>query len=106
MTSKSPITIDRLNLPPVHPGTFLKEELDEMGLSANQFARALGVPANRLTEIIAGRRAITADTALRIGRYFGGPAEYWMRLQARHDLLTAEAEKGEEIARTVRPRAA
>ncbi|MBE0531706.1 MAG: HigA family addiction module antidote protein [Rhodospirillales bacterium] len=95
-----------MNLPPVHPGKFLKEELDEMGLSANQFAQALSVPANRLTEIIAGRRAITADTALRIGRYFGGPAEYWMRLQARFDLLTAEAERGEEIARTVRPRAA
>lgn len=104
--SKSPITTGNLDLPPVHPGAFLKEELEEMGMSANQFAQALGVPANRLTEIIAGRRAITADTALRIGRYFGGPADYWMRLQARYDLLKAAAEKGEEIARTVTPRAA
>ena len=105
MSKSSTITAEN-KLPPIHPGEHLKDEMEALGLSGNQFARALGVPTNRLTEIIAGRRGITADTALRLGRYFGTGGAIWMRLQVAYDLKVAEIEKGEEIARTVRQRAA
>lgn len=102
---KSPIFTAKDGLPPIHPGEHLKDEMEALGLSGNQFARALGVPANLLTEIIAGRRSITADTALRLGRYFGADPDFWMRLQNGYDLKVAERDKGEEITRTVQQRA-
>lgn len=109
MKSKSS-TITReqppLNLPPVHPGEFLAEEMAELELSANAFARALGVPTNRITEILNGRRAISADTALRLSRYFGTSPKLWLNLQQSYDLAVAERETGKLIARTVKPRAA
>lgn len=107
--SKSAITIDQAvndRLPPTHPGEILRQELDELGLSANAFAGRIGVPTNRVTEILAGRRSVTAETALRLGRFFGTTAQFWMNLQANCDLKTAAAASGKDIVRQVRPHAA
>jgi antitoxin HigA-1 len=106
--SKSAITIDAASdgLPPLHPGKILGEELAELGLSANAFAAKIKVPTNRITEILAGRRSITAETALRLGRFFGTSAQFWMNLQTSYDLKLAAAEAGKTILREVRPRAA
>ena len=107
--SKSAITIDQPatdGLPPTHPGEILREELAGLGFSANAFAAKIKVPTNRITEILAGRRSITAETALRLGRFFGTSAQFWMNLQANYDLKTAAAVSGKAIAREVRPRAA
>ncbi len=107
--SKSVITIDQSvtdGLPPTHPGEILRDELMELGLSANAFAAKLRVPTNRITEILAGRRSVTAETALRFGRYFGTSAQLWMNLQANYDLKTAAIQSGKDIARQIRPRAA
>lgn len=79
-------------------------ELEELGMSASQLARELGIPSNRLTEILRGRRGITADTALRLARWFGTSPELWLILQKRYELRLAENEHGEEIRRTVKPR--
>ena len=95
-----------LNLPPIHPGEILAEELATLGVSANALARALDVPPNRVTEILNGKRAVTADTALRLARYFGTTAKFWMNLQQSYDLAIAERDQGAAIARAVRPRAA
>jgi addiction module HigA family antidote len=81
----------------------LKSVLEDAGLSANAVALALRVPANRLTEILNGRRAITADTAMRLGRYFGTSAQMWMNLQAKYDLEAAEDELAGRIAMEVQP---
>ena len=80
-------------LHPVHPGEVLSEEfLKPMNLSQNRLAVNIGVPARRINEIVLGKRSITADTALRLGRYFGSSAEFWLGLQAQYDLdITAEA---------------
>jgi len=75
-----------------------------LGLSANALARDLDVPPNRITEIINGERAITADTALRLARYFGTSAAFWLNLQTRFDLETADDQHGAEILNRVRPR--
>ena len=91
---------------PVHPGEHLAEELRELGLSAAELSRQIDVPVNRITGIIHGQRGITADTALRLGRYFGTTAELWVNLQAAYDLSLAKARQGKEIAREVNPRAA
>jgi addiction module HigA family antidote len=95
-----------LALPPIHPGEILGDELNELGLTARTFARALGVPANRVTQIVKGTRSITADTALRLARYFGTSPRFWLNLQQSYDLAIAERTSGESIAQTVRPRAA
>jgi addiction module HigA family antidote len=107
--SRSAITIDHTatdRLAPTHPGEILREELAELGLSANAFAAKINVPTNRVTEILAGRRSITAETALRLGRFFGTSAQFWMNLQTNYDLKQAASESGKEIVRQVRPRAA
>ena len=91
-------------LPPIHPGEILKDELDELGLSANAMALALRIPANRLTEIINGKRGISADTAMRLARYFGTSAQIWMNLQSHYELEVAEDDLAERIAREVQPR--
>jgi addiction module HigA family antidote len=87
----------------VHPGRFLKRELAARDLSANRLSLDLGVPSGRITDILNGRRAITADTALRLGRYFGNSAQFWLDLQSQHDIAVVEREKGAEIAKRVRP---
>jgi addiction module HigA family antidote len=88
-------------LPAVHPGRTLARELDARRLSANALALKLRVPANRLTEILRGQRAISAETALRLGRYFGTGAGFWMTLQGNCDLALAEQELGERINQEV-----
>ena len=82
---------------PVHPGRVLKRELVARGLSANKLALALRVPSGRVTSILNGQRAISPDTALRLARYFGNSARFWMNLQTRYDLALAERELGERI---------
>lgn len=82
---------------PIHPGRILKRELKARDLSANKLALALRVPSGRITSLLNGKRSITPDTALRLARYFGNSAQFWMNLQTRYDLLTAEAEIGERI---------
>ncbi len=89
---------------PMHPGEFLREELDELGLSANALSKALGVPVNRVTMILNGRRGISADTALRLARYFGTTAQLWLNLQKTWELRQAEIRMGREIAERVSPR--
>ena len=82
---------------PVHPGRVLKRELAARGLSANKLALALRVPSGRVTSILNGKRAVTPETALRLARFFGNGARFWMNLQTRHDLALAESELGERI---------
>lgn len=90
-----------------HPGKILNEEfLKPMGLSAHALALALRVPANRITAIINGERAITADTALRLARYFGSTPEFWINLQSGFDLTSARAEVGKRIEAEVSKRVA
>lgn len=85
-----------------HPGAILKEELAERGMSANRLALAIGVPSGRVTEIMAGRRSISADTAIRLAEFFGGQPEFWLNLQTQHDLSRLEAERGKQIRSEVR----
>ena len=89
---------------PVHPGEILRDELDALGLPANALANALGVPVNRVTMILNGQRGISADTALRLARYFGTTPQLWMNLQKTWELRQAEIEAGREIAERVTPR--
>jgi addiction module HigA family antidote len=91
----------------VHPGEVLLEEfLTPMGISQNGLARDLGVPPRRINEIVHGQRAVTADTALRLARYFGTSEGFWMGLQADYDLEEARKRLGERLEQDVRPRAA
>jgi addiction module HigA family antidote len=93
-------------LPPLHPGEVLREEfLAPLGMSAYALAKALHVPVNRVTAILAGERAISADTALRLARFFGTTPEFWINLQGAYDLELAQSEHGVEIAAEVRERA-
>jgi antitoxin HigA-1 len=90
-----------------HPGEVLREEfLGPLGLTVNALATALRVPANRIGGIVKGERSVTPDTAMRLGRYFGTTAEFWLNLQTMRDLTTAQVEHGAEIDQDVRPRAA
>ncbi|MFN8490436.1 MAG: HigA family addiction module antitoxin [Caldilineaceae bacterium] len=90
--------------PPIHPGEILAEELEELQMCAAELARILHVPTNRITQILAGKRSITADTALRLGQWLGTGAELWLTLQKNYELRLAQQEKGEEIKRTIPPR--
>jgi addiction module HigA family antidote len=83
----------------VHPGEILHEQMKEVGLSANVLAAKLGVPANRISAIVRGSRGITADTALRLGRFFGQTPEFWMNLQRTYDLVVAERGIADELKR-------
>lgn len=83
---------------PIHPGEFLADELEELGMSAAELARLIHVPANRVSQIIAGKRNLTADTALRLGRYFGTGPQLWLNLQQAYELDLAQRETGHEIA--------
>lgn len=101
MTSRN-----RKRLQPIHPGEVLLDILNEAGLTVNALALALRVPANRIGGIVKGQRGITADTALRLGRYFGTSAQMWMNLQAKYELAVAEDSLGKHIEREVLRRAA
>lgn len=86
-----------------HPGRLLKRELSARGLSANRLALDIGVPSGRITDILNGRHAISADTAVHLGRYFGNRAQFWLDLQSQYDIANAERERGAEITRRVWP---
>src|SRR5689334_14470981 len=89
--------------PVSHPGRLLKRELAARKLSANRLSLDIGVPSGRITDILNARRSITADTAVRLGRYFGNSAQFWLDLQGQYDIAVVEREKGGEIAKRVRP---
>lgn len=98
--------IRRPDMPPIHPGEVLAEDfMTPLGISQYRLAKETSVPARRINEIVKGLRAISADTALRLGRYFGMEAQFWMNLQARYDLTCAELELSARLAREVTPRA-
>jgi addiction module HigA family antidote len=99
----STITEDEKMAPIAHPGRLLKRELVARKLSANRLSLDVGVPSGRITDILNGRRSITADTAVRLGRYFGNSAQFWLDLQGQYDIAVVEREKGGEIAKRVRP---
>ncbi len=88
--------------PAIHPGEILAEELKELGVSATELARQVKVPANRMTQIVKGKRGITGDTALRLGHWFGTSALFWLNLQSAHDLRLAEIEAGRVIQKLPR----
>jgi addiction module HigA family antidote len=91
-------------IPPIHPGETLREDfLKPLGLSANRLAMELRVPVTRINDIARAKRAITADTALRLARYFGTTPQFWMNLQANYDLEVAQDVRGLEIADRIRP---
>jgi len=91
-------------MPPIaHPGRLLKRELSRRKISANRLALDIGVPSGRITDIVNGRRSITADTAVRLGRYFRNRPQFWLDLQAQFDIAMVERDHGAEIARQVRP---
>jgi addiction module HigA family antidote len=89
---------------PVHPGEVLLEDfLKPLGMSANALAKALRVPAPRINDVVRGRRGVSADTAMRLARYFGGDARSWLNLQTAHDLRVAEISNAKRVAREVSP---
>ena len=83
----------------IHPGLILKDELAELGVSPTEVARQIDVPPNRVSQIIAGKRAVTGDTALRFGHWFGTDPQFWINLQAQFELATADNQGGEAIRR-------
>lgn len=89
---------------PVHPGEVLREELDDLGLSANALAKAVDVPVNRITGILNGERGVSADTALRLGRYFDTTAQFWMNLQQTWQIRLAEMNMGQDELDKIKPR--
>lgn len=94
-----------VTIPPPHPGeTILEDILKPLDLSVNRLAKALGITTTRLNEIVRGKRGITADTALRLARYLGTSAEFWLGLQLEYDLRTARLAKQKAIERSVQPR--
>jgi addiction module HigA family antidote len=85
--------------PAIHPGEILADELREIGVRPTELAREINVPANRVTQIIHGRRGITGDTALRLGHWFGNSAQFWLNLQTAYDIRVAEQKVGQEVAK-------
>jgi len=83
----------------IHPGETLREDLEALGMSAAELARRIEVPVNRITQILNGRRAVTGDTALRLGHFFGTSGEFWLNLQKLYELRRAEQKNGAEISR-------
>jgi antitoxin HigA-1 len=103
--TNSQLELAEERLPPVHPGEVLLEDfMKPLGLSQYRLAQDLGVPALRISQIVHGKRSVTADTALRLAQYFGTSAHVWMRLQARYDLEVAEAVLAERVKQEVRVR--
>jgi len=84
-------------LPAIHPGEHLAEELDALDMSAAELARKIGVPTNRVTQILNGTRSVTGDTALRLGHFFGTSAQFWLNLQSFYDLRVAQEKAGKSI---------
>lgn len=91
-------------MPPIlHPGRLLKRELEARGLSRSRLALDIAVPSGRISDILNGRRSITADTAVRLGRYFGNSPQFWLDLQGQYEIAVVEKVRGAEIARRVKP---
>jgi addiction module HigA family antidote len=91
-----------MSRPPIHPGEILADELKEIGVTPTELARQIEVPANRISEIIRGRRSITGDTALRLGHWFGATPQFWINLQASYDLRVAAQQAGAAIEKLPR----
>ncbi|MGH7022183.1 MAG: HigA family addiction module antitoxin [Caulobacteraceae bacterium] len=90
--------------PPIHPGEVLADELQEIGVTPTELARQINVPANRVTQIIHGRRGVTGDTALRLGHWFGTSAQFWLNLQGAYDIRLAQQRVGPQVEKLpVRP---
>jgi addiction module HigA family antidote len=100
---KSLIITERTEMIPVHPGRILKRELKARDLSANRLALELKVPSGRITDILNGKRGISPETALRLGRYLGNSARFWLNLQTAYELAVAEREMGSRIAEEIKP---
>ena len=94
---------ENIKAPVAHPGRLLKRKLVARKLSANRLSLDIAVPSGRITDIINGRRSITADTAVRLGRYFGNSPQFWLDLQSQYDIAAVERKHGADIARRVRP---
>jgi addiction module HigA family antidote len=95
------------DIPPVHPGEILAAEfLEPLELSVNALSKAIKVPRARLNDIVRGKRGVSADTAIRLGRYFGVSAQFWMNLQSHYELEMAEQALGDRLGREIRPYAA
>ncbi|MGD0186698.1 MAG: HigA family addiction module antitoxin [Roseiarcus sp.] len=90
----------------IHPGRILKREIETRNLSANALAIALRTPSGRITDILNGKRGVSPETAMRLARYFGNSARFWLNLQTAYELAVAESELGEKIAAEVTPAAA
>lgn len=88
-----------MSRPPIHPGEILADELGELDITPTELSRQIGVPPNRISQIIQGKRAITGDTALRLGHWFKSSAELWLNLQTAYDLRVASKEVGRTIAK-------
>ncbi len=97
------MTLPINGLPPIHPGEMLAEELEALGLSARAFAERLKVPHNRISGILSGRRAISADTSLRLGQFFGMSGDFWLRLQTTFEIKKASQNFGKKIEAEVVP---
>lgn len=94
----------KARLDPIHPGVYLKELLDETGLTQSRLARDIGVPAMRISHVVRGKRPVTAELALRLGRYFEQNPRYWLNLQNRYDMDAVEDAIGAHVVRQVHPR--
>ena len=94
----------KARLDPIHPGVYLKELLDETGLTQSRLARDIGVPALRISHVVRGKRPVTAELALRLGRYFEQNPRYWLNLQSRYDMDAVEDAIGAQVVRQVYPR--
>jgi antitoxin HigA-1 len=99
MWKSSTTTEQIMTRPAIHPGEILAEELTEIAVSPSELARQLRVPANRITQILHGKRAITGDTALRLGHWFSTSAQFWLNLQSAYDVRVAEKTVGAEVRR-------
>ena len=95
--------MNKKRISPVHPGMYLRELLDELKLSQYRLARGLGVPAMRINHVVNGKRPVTAELALRLGRYFGQSPRYWINLQSRYEMDVAEDGLSERVEREVHP---
>jgi antitoxin HigA-1 len=94
-----------MSRPPIHPGQILADELAELNVTPAELARQIEAPANRISEIVRGRRSITGDTALRLGHWFGMALQFWINLQTAYDLACARQKAGEAIERLPRRQA-
>jgi addiction module HigA family antidote len=97
------VSMAKQHIAPVHPGFYLKELLEELKLSQYRLARELAIPAMRINLVVNGKRPVTAELALRLGRYFGQSPRYWMNLQARYDMDVTEEAMSDQVAREIRP---